>query len=205
MTFRGDFYLLSLQSEQYKIPDYNLSAYSTWFSLFKINDSASVHSPDLKKPNFSVLFPQECWRIHGWGWEFCSKQFFTYIDCFTLKKFEGAYACWMHNFIYREITVLYILNLLHTQTLLGYIICAIVLQIHFTDIYQHNNQLCLHYNQTWLMTVKSSHFMYLHTEFLPALSPNRQHKISEIIHKFWSHICKSCKMSVLRLLLKLEE
>lgn len=101
----------------------------------------------------------------------------------------------MNNFIYREITVFSVLNLLHVQLLSEYIIWAIVLHTHFADIYQHNNQLCLHYNQTWLMPVKSSHFTYLHPDFLPTLCPNRPHKMQEMVHKFWSQIFKSHKAS----------
>lgn len=81
---------------------------------------------------------------------------------------------------YRKIMVLSVLDFLHIQLLSEYIIWTIVLQMHFgVDIYQHNNRLCLHYNQTWLMPVNSSHFTYLHTGFLPAFSPNRPHKMQE--------------------------
>jgi len=90
----------------------------------------------------------------------------------------------MNNFICREITVLSVLDLLDIQLLSEYIIWVIVLQKHFAVFYQHNNQLCLHYNQTWLMPVKSSHFTYLHTDFVSALSPNRPQKMQGMVHKF---------------------
>lgn len=57
-------------------------------------------------------------------------------------------TCVENEQLHSEITVLSVLNLSYIQLLSEYIICAIVLQIHFVDIYQHNNQLCLHYNQT---------------------------------------------------------
>lgn len=134
---------------------------------------------------FSFLFPQECWWMHGWGGEFCSDQLFTY----TLFQKILRIVCMENGQLYREITGLSVLNLLHIQLLSECIIWAIVLQIHFADMYQHNNQLCLRYNQTWLVPVKSSHFTYLHTDFLPTLSPNRPHKMQGMVHKFWSQIC----------------
>lgn len=51
--------------------------------------------------------------------------------------------------LYREIMVLSVLDFLHIWLLSEYIIWIIVLQMHFSvDIHQHNNQYCLHYNQT---------------------------------------------------------
>lgn len=67
---------------------------------------------------------------------------------FHIQKKKLRIICVENEQLHSEITVLSVLNLLYIQLLSEYIICAVVLQIHFVDIYQHNNQLCLHYNQT---------------------------------------------------------
>lgn len=71
---------------------------------------------------------------------------FLHIRFHIQKKLR--IICVENEQLHSEITVLSVLNLLYIQLLSEYIICAVVLQIHFVDIYQHNNQLCLHYNQT---------------------------------------------------------
>lgn len=67
---------------------------------------------------------------------------------FHIQKKKLRIICVENEQLHSEITVLSVLNLLYIQLLSEYIICAVVLQIHFVDIYQHNNQFCLHYNQT---------------------------------------------------------
>lgn len=196
MTFRGDFYLLSLQSQQYRLSKYDLSAYNPLFAFLKINDGASVHSPDLKMPNFflfSFLFPQECWWIHGWGWEFCSDQLFTYILFHIEKEFKNLmYGKWTILLIGKEMFCLFLIY--YTFSCFLNISYGLSYSKHTLQTSTNTIISCLRYNQTWLMPVKSSHFTYLHADFLPALSPNRPHKMQGMVHKFWSQTCKSPQM-----------